>query len=382
MDAVLGPTGARQRQDRGDAVSSVRLENLAKRFGSTTVVSDVSLDIAQGELVALLGPSGSGKTTLLRLIAGFESVDHGRIMLDGDDVTSRPALARRCGMVFQHYALFPHMSVGANVGYGLDGEHLARPDREARVAEALTAVDLAGLESRAVTALSGGQQQRVALARALAPRPRVLLLDEPLSNLDPSLRGRTRRELRELVRRIGITTVLVTHEQEEAFDLADRIALLHLGKLEQLGTPESLYERPATPFVAGFVGRASQLAGTIMSRDERHALVRAIGVDWHARIVGEGTGAATLVLRPDALRFADRGPVAGTIAHRRFAGASAFFMVTLPDGNEVEVAASSDAAKIGDAVHLEPTGIGAHAWPVSPVPSATPRVPRPLPQAP
>ena len=356
-------------------MSSVRLENLAKRFGTTPVVSDVSLDIAQGELVALLGPSGSGKTTLLRLIAGFESVDHGRILLDGDDVTTRPALARRCGMVFQHYALFPHMSVGANVGYGLDGEHLARADREARIAEALAAVDLAGFESRPVTALSGGQQQRVALARALAPRPRVLLLDEPLSNLDPSLRGRTRRELRELVRRIGITTVLVTHEQEEAFDLADRIALLHLGKLEQLGTPESLYERPATPFVARFVGRASQFSGTIVSRDERHALVHALGVDWHARIVGDGTGAATLVLRPDALRFASAGPITGIIAHRRFAGASAFFSVTLPDGSEIEVSASSDAARIGDVVLLEPTGIGAHAWPASHVPRPTSRVP-------
>ena len=353
-------------------MSSVRLENVAKRFGATTVVSDVSLDIAQGELVALLGPSGSGKTTLLRLIAGFETVDAGRILLDGDDVTSRPALARHCGMVFQHYALFPHMSVGENIAYGLAAERLSRADRDLRVVEALATVDLAGFEARPVTALSGGQQQRVALARALAPRPRVLLLDEPLSNLDPSLRGRTRRELRELVRRIGITTVLVTHEQEEAFDLADRIALLHLGRLEQLGTPESLYDRPATPFVAGFVGRASQLTGTIVSRDERHALVRAAGAEWHARIVGDGTGAATVVLRPDALRFAASGPMSGTVAHRRFAGASAFFIVTLSDGTEIEVAAASDAAKLGDVVHLEPTGIGVHAWPSSPAPGRQP----------
>lgn len=343
-------------------MSSVRLENLAKRFATTTVVADVSLDVAQGELVALLGPSGSGKTTLLRLIAGFESADHGRILLDGDDVTSRPALARRCGMVFQHYALFPHLSVGDNVAYGLAGEHLSRSDRDRRVAEALETVDLAEFEARSVTALSGGQQQRVALARALAPRPRVLLLDEPLSNLDPSLRGRTRRELRDLVRRIGITTVLVTHEQEEAFDLADRIALLHLGRLEQLGTPEALYNRPATPFVAGFVGRAAQLTGLIVSRDERHALVRAAGADWHARVVGNGTGTATLVLRPEALRFVATGPLYGVVAHRRFAGASAFFSVTLRDGSEVEVAAVPDAARLGDAVHLEPTGSGAHAW--------------------
>ena len=343
-------------------MSTVRLDGVAKRFGTTTVVSDVSLDIAQGELVALLGPSGSGKTTLLRLIAGFESVDGGRIFLDGDDVTTRPALERRCGMVFQHYALFPHLSVGENVAYGLANERLSRSDRDGRVAEALLMVDLAGLEMRPVTALSGGQQQRVALARALAPRPRVLLLDEPLSNLDPSLRERTRRELRDLVRRTGITTVLVTHEQEEAFDLADRIALLHLGRLEQLGTPESLYNQPATPFVAGFVGRASRLSGTIVSRDERNALVLAAGAQWHARVRTSGTGPVQLVLRPDALRFAANGPIAGTVIHRRFAGATAFFTVTVGDGSEVEVAGAPDVARVGDAVHLEPTGTGAHAW--------------------
>lgn len=355
-------------------MSTVHLEHVAKQFDTTPVVSDVSLEIAEGELLALLGPSGSGKTTLLRLIAGFEPVDAGRILLDGDDVTLRPALERRCGMVFQHYALFPHLSVGQNVAYGLANERLTRTARDARVTDVLAMVDLAGFEARPVAALSGGQQQRVALARALAPRPRVLLLDEPLSNLDPSLRERTRRELRDLVRRTGITTVLVTHEQEEAFDLADRIALLHLGRLEQLGTPESLYDTPATPFVAGFVGRTSQLHGTAMGREGELLRVRAAGADWLARAGADVTGEVILLLRPDAVRFASAGGVAGTIIHRRFAGATAFYTVRIADDVDVEVTASPDAGNGGDAVHLEPTGSGAHAWRVSSPPS---RVPRP-----
>jgi putative spermidine/putrescine transport system ATP-binding protein len=346
-------------------MSTVRLDRVAKRFGTTTVVSDVSLEIAEGELAALLGPSGSGKTTLLRMIAGFEQVDGGRIFLDGDDVTDRPALDRRCGMVFQHYALFPHLSVGQNVGYGLASERLTRTDRDARVREVLAMVDMAGFEMRPVTALSGGQQQRVALARALAPRPRVLLLDEPLSNLDPSLRERTRGELRELVRRIGITTVLVTHEQEEAFDLADRIALLHLGKLEQIGTPEALYDMPATPFVAGFVGRTSQLRGTVTGRDGELARVHAAGTEWRARANPDVAGEVVLLLRPDAVRFAAAGPLAGTVLHRRFAGASAFYTVHTAGDLDIEVVGAADAAREGDAVHLEPTGVGAHAWSVT-----------------
>jgi ABC-type Fe3+/spermidine/putrescine transport system ATPase subunit len=343
-------------------VSTVTLEHVAKRFDGNPVVSDASLDVAEGELVALLGPSGSGKTTLLRMIAGFETVDSGRILLDGEDVTSRSALQRRCGMVFQHYALFPHMTVGENVGYGLASERLSRTDRDARVTEVLAMVDLAGLEPRAVVALSGGQQQRVALARALAPRPRVLLLDEPLSNLDPSLRERTRGELRTLVRRIGITTILVTHEQEEAFDLADRIALLHLGRLEQLGTPESLYAEPATPFVAGFVGRGTALRGHVVGRDGREAIVSAAGSEWRARAAADLQGDVLLWLRPDAARFDANGTLAGTVLHRRFAGAAAYFTVRLADGSELEVIGSPDAAAESAAVRLTPTGIGAHVW--------------------
>ncbi|HEX3928709.1 MAG TPA: ABC transporter ATP-binding protein [Gemmatimonadales bacterium] len=332
-------------------MSTVRLENVAKQFGTTAVVRNVSLEIAEGELVALLGPSGSGKTTLLRLIAGFEAVNSGRILLDGDDVTARSALERRCGMVFQHYALFPHLTVGENVAYGLARERLDRGAREARVTEVLALVDLAGFEDRAVTALSGGQQQRVALARALAPRPRVLLLDEPLSNLDPSLRERTRRELRDLLHRTGITSILVTHEQEEAFDLADRVVVLHLGHLEQIGTPEVLYSAPATPFVASFVGRASALPATVTT----DGVVTAAGARWQVAANGH-TGAAVLLVRPEGVRFAANGPITGTVVRRRFAGAVVYCTLALADGNEIEVAAAAADAAVGDTVRAVPAG--------------------------
>src|ERR1041385_4791658 len=235
------------------------LERLTKRFGGVAAVDGLSLGVPRGDLLALLGPSGSGKTTTLRLLAGFEIPDEGRIVGDGEGVTGTPPAGRRFGMVFQHYALFPHLDAGENVAFGLESLGVPPAERERRVRAALDLVELAGLERRPVSALSGGQQQRVALARALAPEPRVLFLDEPLHNPDRSEERRTRRELRGLIRRIGITTILVTHEQEEAFDLADHVAVLRRGRLEQLGTPEALYNEPATAFVAGYIGRASVL---------------------------------------------------------------------------------------------------------------------------
>ncbi len=343
-------------------MSAVRLEGIAKRFGDTVVVRDVSLTVADGELVALLGPSGSGKTTLLRLVAGFESPDAGRIILGDRDVTAQDALGRRCGMVFQHYALFPHLTVAGNVAYGLAGSGLDRAQVEARVAEVLALVALDGLGGRPVAALSGGQQQRVALARALAPRPAVLLLDEPLSNLDPSLRERTRGELRELVRRIGITTVLVTHEQEEAFDLADRIALLLEGRLEQVATPEALYGAPASEAVARFIGRATTVPGTVRVRDEDGVEVEALG----ARLRATGTAAegeaVRLLLRPEALRLDAEGTIEATIVARRFVGASDLVRATVGD-HTVELLTAPMATAAGTRVRLAPTGRGAHAFP-------------------
>lgn len=311
------------------AAAFLTLDELRVRFSDTVTIGPVSLSIARGEILALLGPSGSGKTTLLRMLAGFERPDAGRVRIEGEDVTAVPPARRRVGMVFQHYALFPHLDVGENVAFGLQGSG-DRGAVEATVRDALALVDLAGFERRKVQELSGGQQQRVALARALAPAPRVLALDEPLSNLDPSLRERTRRELRQLIKRIGITAVFVTHEQEEAFDLGDRIAVLSAGRLNQVGTPEQLYEQPANLFVGTFVGRANVLRGAA------------------ARALGATDGEAVLA-RPEQLRFGT-GPLAGVVAERRYTGAAAFFQVALDTGERVEVAADPGAARVGERV--------------------------------
>ncbi len=331
------------------------LDGLEKRLGDNPVTRGVSLSVGQSEVLALLGPSGSGKTTILRLIAGFETPDAGTIRIGGEEITRVPPEKRRFGMVFQHYALFPHMTVGENVGFGLEGRGIAAPERRRQVAEALAAVDLEGFEPRPATELSGGQQQRVALARALAPRPRVLLLDEPLSNLDPALRERTRRELQRLIRRTGITTVFVTHEQEEAFELGDRVALLHLGRLEQVGTPEALYERPSTRFVATFIGRSSVLPA-IWRAAGNEALLPG-GVAWRA-VPGDDLSdgePVDLVVRPEGVTLGEApggGAVAGVVSGRRFAGRSAAFDVSLPSGDSVEVLGRSDAARTGQTVSL------------------------------
>jgi ABC-type Fe3+/spermidine/putrescine transport system ATPase subunit len=314
----------------------VTLDGVRKQWSHTVAVGPLSFDLPHGEILALLGPSGSGKTTVLRLVAGFEAPDAGRIVLGGDDVTSLPPARRRCGMVFQHYALFPHLDVGDNVAFGLRG---LATGVDAKVAEVLALVGLAGFERRRVQELSGGQQQRVALARALAPEPRVLLLDEPLSNLDPALRERTRRELRALIKRVGITSVFVTHEQEEAFDLGDRVAVLGSGRLEQLATADELYEHPASLFVATFVGRANVLRG-------RGA--RALGGGGR----GGGGDGQVLVVRPERLRFADAG-VPGMVRDRRYTGAAAFYTIELESGDRVEALAGPDAARVGDRVYLE-----------------------------
>jgi len=316
----------------------VTLDGVRKQWSPTVSVGPLSLEVARGEMVALLGPSGSGKTTVLRLLAGFEALDAGRIVVGGEDVTAVPPAKRRFGMVFQHYALFPHLDVGENVAFGLTARGAAAADQvRAKVAEALALVDLAGFERRRVYELSGGQQQRVALARALAPEPRVLLLDEPLSNLDPALRERTRRELRTLITRVGITSVFVTHEQEEAFDLGDRVAVLHDGRLEQAATPDELYEHPASLFVATFVGRANVVRG---------ALARALGA----------RDGQIVVVRPERLRFADAG-VPGVVRERRYTGAAAFYQVDTEPGDRLEVQAGPGAARVGERVYVEATGV-------------------------
>jgi ABC-type Fe3+/spermidine/putrescine transport system ATPase subunit len=349
----------------------LQLDSLVKRFDGTLAVDRVSLALERGEMLALLGPSGSGKTTTLRLLAGFESPDAGRVLVDGEDVTGVEPVARRFGMVFQHYALFPHLDVGANVAFGLESLGVRAAELDRRVSEALALVDLTGFERRRIGQLSGGQQQRVALARALAPEPKVLLLDEPLSNLDPSLRERTRHELRELIRRLGITTVLVTHEQEEAFDLGDRVAVLRQGRLEQVGTPDELYAEPANLFVGGFVGRSSVVPAMVLGPADSGDGVRVAieGVEWHLEGVGcPAAGPVELLVRPEALRFVPEGagalPV--TVLASRFVGPGALFSTATGAGVTIEVMAPIRSVAAGGRSAIMPsrrTGGGIHLYP-------------------
>jgi spermidine/putrescine ABC transporter ATP-binding subunit len=239
----------------------VSLRGVSKRFGSQRALDTLDLEVEEGELLALLGPSGCGKTTTLNVIAGFAVPDQGRVFIDGIDVTAEPPHLRGLGVVFQSYALFPHMTVAENVAFGLRERRLPREEIGARVAEALALVRLPAAGDRRPAQLSGGMQQRVALARALVIRPRVLLLDEPLAALDRKLREEMRAELREIQRRVGITAIFVTHDQHEALGLSDRVAVMNAGRIEQLGRPRDVYERPATRFVADFVGASSVVEG-------------------------------------------------------------------------------------------------------------------------
>ncbi len=351
----------------------LRLESLVKRFDGTEAVDRVTLQLERGELLALLGPSGSGKTTTLRLLAGFETPDEGRVIVDGEDVTRVAPVARRFGMVFQHYALFPHLDVRENIAFGLEslGVHGAELGR--RVDRALALVDLAGFGARRIAQLSGGQQQRIALARALAPEPRVLLLDEPLSNLDPALRERTRREIRELIHRVGITTVLVTHEQDEAFELGDRVAVMRDGRLEQVGTPDELYGAPANAFVGGFVGSSSTAEVRVLGPSERGVRIALDAIEWDVDLPPGGArlpaGPALLLVRPEALRLTPPDPLAvpATIVSRRFVGPSAVYAARTDGGAVLEVIAPPQAVPAGARVGLMPSrraGGGIHLFPL------------------
>jgi len=242
---------------------NIQLQDIVKRFGTLEAVSHISLEIRDGELFTLLGPSGCGKTTILRLIGGFHKPDNGEIYFDGKAVTSIPPYERNIGMVFQNYALWPHMTIFNNIAYGLKLKKLSRLEINEKISRVLKLVNLLGLEKRYPGQLSGGQQQRVALARALVLNPNVLLLDEPLSNLDAKIRVQVRAEIRKLQKELAITTIYVTHDQEEALTLSDRIAVINLGKLQQIGTPRDLYERPENPFVADFIGINNLVPGDV-----------------------------------------------------------------------------------------------------------------------
>ena len=253
----------------------LEIRNLTKTFGDVLAVNDVSLDINSGEFITLLGPSGSGKTTVLRMIAGFEKPDSGKILLNGQDISGKPPYERDVNTVFQDYALFGHMDVITNIEYGLRVKKVSKSERRTKALEALAQVRLAGLENRKPNQLSGGQRQRVALARALVNRPSILLLDEPLGALDLKLREQMQIELKELQREVGITFIFVTHDQEEALSMSDRIAAFNQGKIEQLGTPREIYEKPQTSFVSDFIGKNNKLEinGRRISIRPEHILV-------------------------------------------------------------------------------------------------------------
>jgi putative spermidine/putrescine transport system ATP-binding protein len=284
-------------------MAQLDLSNVAKRYGDLNAVDDVSLSVAEGEFLVLLGPSGCGKTTTLRMVAGFVEPTSGTIMLGGVDVTHLPPWKRNAGLVFQSYALFPHMTVSENVAFGLEMRKMRAADIAPKVAEALRLVRLGQLGDRLPRELSGGQQQRVALARALAFQPDILLLDEPLSNLDAKLRQDVRVEIRELQRKLGLTTVMVTHDQEEALTMADRLVVMSEGRVRQVGSQQDLYERPADRFVADFVGRSTFLEGRI---EEPGRFVTEGGLA--IACIEDWTGPASLALRPERIALLGSEP--------------------------------------------------------------------------
>ena len=291
-------------------MSEVIVTDAVKKYDAVVALGGVSLRIAEGQLFGLLGPSGSGKTTLLRAIAGFVTLDSGRVLIDGHDISGVPVHARNIGMMFQNYALFPHMSVAENVAFGLEVRNLPKPEVQERVKAALAMVRLTGLEARRPKQLSGGQQQRVALARALVTRPKVLLLDEPLGALDKHLRQEMQIELRRIQRAVGITTIFVTHDQEEALTLSDRIAIFEAGCIVQEGPPMEVYERPRSKFAAGFLGEANFLTGTIEAISGGRAQVALdLGGKAQCQVPGAAAGQrVTLALRPEKIHFEIAGP--------------------------------------------------------------------------
>jgi putative spermidine/putrescine transport system ATP-binding protein len=362
---VSASTGRDAGERRASALS---LEGVTRRYpgNAEPAVDGVSLSVAAGELVALVGASGSGKTTTLRIAAGYEIPDSGRVLLADDggatrDITHEPPQRRGFGMVFQHYALFPHMTVEENVAFGLEARGVRKKERLARAREALAGVGLDDKAARQVQALSGGEQQRVALARALVIAPRVLLLDEPLSNLDPTLRQTMRDELRTTLRSSGVTALFVTHDQEDAFAVADRIAMLSRGRLLQVGSPEDLYHAPTTREVAEFVGRAVLLPAErrgegVWVTVGRVALAAPARTD---SVSGNGAGELVAVLRPESLALVDddeQPAWAGIVAGRRFAGGHTVYQVRLESGAVVEVMGDGVGAPEGAPVRVRLSG--------------------------
>ena len=337
----------------GAAVAGARLalERISHRYGDTLAVDDVSMQIGAGELVALLGPSGCGKTTLLRVIAGLIRAQDGHVVIGGDTVDALPPNQRGAGIVFQNYALFPHMTVAANVAYGLKANRAERSVVQETVKRMLSLVRLQGFEARHPRELSGGQQQRVALARTLAVSPRVLLLDEPFGALDKNLRLDMQIEVKRLQRELGITTVMVTHDQEEALGMADRIAVMDGGRVEQFGTPDEIYDRPATRFVAGFVGTSNLLPGRLSPGAGGTATVDlAAGERWTFAQAApcSRAGAVMLSVRPEHLRFAaaDEAGIAARLVMSLPLGPTVVNELVLGDGTAVKMQSERSTGKV------------------------------------
>ncbi len=322
-------------------MAKLELEGLTKRFDGVLAVDDVSLTIEEGEFVSLLGPSGCGKTTTLGIVAGFLEPDAGRIRIAGADVTGEPAYRRNTGMVFQNYALFPHMTVAQNVAFGLRMRRIAKPEIAARVARALDLVRLPHAAERYPRQLSGGEQQRIAVARALVIEPAILLLDEPLSNLDARLREEMRIELREIQRRVGITTVFVTHDQAEALAMSDRVAVMNRGRIMQVGAPAAVYDRPANEFVSSFIGQTNRLEGELAGTEGGHAVLVVGGGASRVRGVPVGgpatRGRAAALVRPEKIALLQDAPAGlnslpGRIEDSVFLGTIIYYVVSTAAG--------------------------------------------------
>ena len=336
-------------------MTAITIDGVARSFNGVRAVDDVSLAIRDGEFFTLLGPSGCGKTTLLRMVAGFCELDRGRILFGDERVDTLPAHKRNTGMVFQNYAIFPNLTVGDNVAYGLRARKIAANEIAQRVERALKLVQLGGYASRWPHQLSGGQLQRVAIARAVVIEPHVLLLDEPLSNLDAKLRIEMRVEIRRLQKALGITVIYVTHDQEEALSMSDRIAVMRSGRIEQIAAPRSIYEQPATPFVASFVGTTNLLQGVIQKRDGAIADVLVAGSVLRLKLAGGIGDRVDLSLRPETLRLLAAGEAAppgwatlsGTLEDMDYLGPVTRFVMRVGDGTQLHVMTIAPPAASG-----------------------------------